>query len=235
MMLISMTGNYCYFNLLTVAMCVLLLDDRALGRTTTLVATAKPCRKWLFLPVAIAILISTVPILFRSCGIRVHWPRPVLWSFYVLRQNLGEFRSVNSYGLFAVMTTSRPEIIVEGSDDGANWKAYEFNYKPGDLSRRPAFCWPHQPRLDWQMWFAALGDYQRNPWFMNFLVRLMEDEPTVTRLLARNPFPNKPPRYIRAMVYDYRFTSLAERRATGHWWKRELKGLYCPILTAKSD
>jgi lipase maturation factor 1 len=242
MVLISATGNYCYFNLLTVAMCALLLDDRALEwcsrasarRDTAHRAMATPrWRNWLFVPVALAILIATVPLVFRSCGVRIDWPRPVLRAFYSLHQDLGVLRSVNSYGLFAVMTKSRTEIVVEGSNDGLEWKAYEFKYKPGDPSRRPRFCWPHQPRVDWQMWFAALGTYERNPWFINFCARLREGEPAVTRLLAYNPFPDKPPRYIRALVYDYRFTNFAERRGTGHWWKRELKGLYCPILSAK--
>ena len=104
------------------------------------------------------------------------------------------FRSMNRYGLFAVMTTSRPEIIVEGSDDQINWKAYEFKYKPGDVNRKPSFVEPHQPRLDWQMWFAALGNYQQNPWFISFCQRLLEGSPDVLALLAKNPFPSKPPR-----------------------------------------
>jgi lipase maturation factor 1 len=235
MALIALTGNYCFFNLLTVALCILLLDDRALSRLLPIkssTATARPTRwrNWLFLPVALLILISTVPLVSRSCHIRVRWPRPILRAFFSLHQDLDVFRSVNNYGLFAVMTTSRPEIIIEGSDDGQTWKPYEFKYKPGDPSRRPQFCWPHQPRLDWQMWFAALGDYQRNPWFIDFCARLLEDDPAVTRLLAHNPFPDKPPVYVRALLYDYRFTTFTERRATGDWWKRELKGLYCPVL-----
>ena len=90
---------------------------------------------------------------------------------------------LNSYGLFAVMTTDRREIIVEGSNDGMNWLPYEFKYKPGDVNRRPAFVAPHQPRLDWQMWFAALGDYRQNPWFVNFCERLLQGSPEVLALL----------------------------------------------------
>ncbi len=250
MTLISLSGNYCFFNLLTVALCVLLLDDRALRTCCSSVllgrgAAAKPpgtaatttsrWRTWLFAPVALAILIASVPLVFRSCNLRVHWPRPILRAFYQLHQNLGVFRSVNSYGLFAVMTTSRLEIVIEGSEDGFDWRAYEFKYKPGDLARRPQFCWPHQPRVDWQMWFAALGDCRGNPWFINFCTRLLQNEPAVTCLLAHNPFPDRPPRYVRALAYDYRFTNSAQRRATGHWWRRELKGLYCPILSVKNS
>ncbi len=100
---------------------------------------------------------------------------------------------VSSYGLFAVMTTKRNEIVIEGSDDGVEWREYEFRYKPGDVARRPRWNIPHQPRLDWQMWFAALDDPRRLPWFWRFLQRLLENEPAVTALLEKNPFPDKPP------------------------------------------
>ena len=144
-------------------------------------------------------------------------------------------RTVNSYGLFAVMTRTRPEIEVEGSDDGVTWRPYEFRWKPGDLKRRPAFVAPHQPRLDWQMWFAALGNYRGNPWFMNFLLRLLEGSPEVLGLLPENPFPDRPPRYIRAVLYEYHFTDPATRRKTGEWWRRERKGLYCPEISLRQN
>ncbi len=157
----------------------------------------------------------------------ITWPAPIPQLDRALRP----FRIVNAYGLFAVMTTTRPEIVVEGSDDGTTWKAYDFKWKPGDLARPPAFVEPHQPRLDWQMWFAALGTYERNRWFQNFLIRLLQGSPEVLALLERNPFPDRPPRYVRAVLYDYRFTDLATRRDTGAWWRRELKGLYSPVQT----
>jgi len=140
------------------------------------------------------------------------------------------FRSVNSYGLFRVMTTSRLEIIIEGSDDGRTWLAYEFKYKPGDVSRRPGFVEPHQPRLDWQMWFATLSRYERTRWFQAFLARLLEGSPAVLGLLQRNPFPEHRPTYIRAQLYEYWFTTLEERRATGAWWSRRLVGAYSPVV-----
>ena len=143
------------------------------------------------------------------------------------------FRSINIYGLFAVMTTERPEIVVEGSDDGIIWHAYEFKWKPGDLKRPPAFVQPHQPRLDWQMWFAALGSYRGNPWFISFLVRLLQGSPEVLALLEKNPFPDQPPRFVRAVLYDYHFTDFATRRREGTWWRRERKGLYCPEIQVR--
>jgi hypothetical protein len=140
-------------------------------------------------------------------------------------------RSINTYGLFAVMTPNRPEIIVEGSNDGREWKPYVFRHKPGALNRRPTFVAPHQPRLDWQMWFAALSDARSNPWFINFSFRLLQGSREVVALLENNPFPNSPPKYIRAQLYDYHFTTPAERNQTGNWWKREFKGEYLPPIS----
>jgi hypothetical protein len=145
------------------------------------------------------------------------------------------FHLVSGYGLFAVMTTERPEIIIEGSDDGVAWKEYELKWKPGNVNRKPAWVAPHQPRLDWQMWFAALGTYDNQPWLMRFLMRLLEGSPTVLKLLKRNPFPAQPPRYIRAVMYDYQFTTPAERKATRDWWRRERRRLYCPAIELKDS
>jgi hypothetical protein len=147
---------------------------------------------------------------------------------------LAPLRSFNGYGLFAMMTTARPEIIIEGSNDGQAWSAYEFKYKPGDPTRRPAFVAPHQPRLDWQMWFEALNvmrpHYEPSSWFINFCAKLLQGQPEALALLKTNPYPNTPPRYLRATVYDYHFTNFATHRETGAWWRRELIGPYCRVL-----
>jgi lipase maturation factor 1 len=137
---------------------------------------------------------------------------------------------VSPYGLFAVMTTQRDEIVIEGSLDGIDWREYEFRYKPGDQARRPPWNIPHQPRVDWQMWFAALDDPRRLPWFWGFLRRILENEPAVTALLARNPFPDKPPRYVRAEFFDYRFSN-REEKSRGLWWERRSLGLYFPVVS----
>jgi predicted DCC family thiol-disulfide oxidoreductase YuxK len=232
--LIAATGNYAFFNVLAIALAVLLLDDEAFPRRWRERAAAaaggrgrRAWPRWILAPAAVLLLfVSSVEFaatLFRSLPLPGPAVAVVRW--------FGPLRSANNYGLFAVMTTTRPEIIVEGSDDGVTWRAYEFRWKPGDLRRRPRFVAPHQPRLDWQMWFAALGSYEENPWFIQFLGRLLEGSPEVERLLAGNPFPQGPPRYVRAVLYDYRFTTAAERRRTGAWWGREEKGLYCPVLS----
>src|SRR5262249_52823091 len=156
--------------------------------------------KW---PWLISAPVAFVILLISSFELALMFSRDVSrpWPLVELLSWQQPFRSVNRYGLFAVMTTSRREIIIEGSHDGQTWQPYEFRYKPGDLKRRPGFVAPHQPRLDWQMWFAALSDYRSNPWFMNFCVRLLQGSQEVLRLLKRNPFPDKPPRYLRAVVY----------------------------------
>jgi hypothetical protein len=234
MVLIEITGNYCFFNLLGIALSVLLFDDKALRPLLKWIfpnldfhrATAPPPEWWNWLAglIALLILILSFARMLRLFLIEISLPK----IFRRLFERLEPFRLVNSYGLFSVMTTERPEIIVEGSNDGATWQAYEFKWKAGDVRRRPAFVAPHQPRLDWQMWFAALGHYEYNPWFNQFLFRLLEGSSPVLALLRINPFPNAPPRYIRAVLYHYRFTNRGERRATGAWWQRERRGQYSP-------
>jgi lipase maturation factor 1 len=189
----------------------------------------RPSMHW----AAIAVLLVTLPLntmlILSAFKPRTAWPGPIA----ALYDYVEPFRIVNGYGLFRVMTKSRPEIILEGSADGIDWRAYEFKWKPGDLNRPPPWVAPHQPRLDWQMWFAALGTYRQNPWFVRLAVRLLENNPSVTGLLARNPFPNQPPRYIRATLYDYHFTSWDEHKATGAWWKRERQGEYLPAISLR--
>src|SRR5207248_3870972 len=124
----------------------------------------------------------------------------------------------------AVMPTTRAEIILEGSNDGTTWLAYEFKYEPGDPARCPPWVAPHQPRLDCQMWFAALGDYHSNPWILRLMARLLEGSPEVLKLMRSNPFSNAPPHYLRAMIYEYHFTTPGERNRTSNWWSRQLQG-----------
>jgi lipase maturation factor 1 len=135
------------------------------------------------------------------------------------------FEIVNGYGLFANMTTSRPEIVIEGSDDSVNWKEYSFRYKPGNLHRGLPLVAPYQPRLDWQMWFAALGRYEGNSWVGSLMYRLLLGDSSVAALMDSSPFA-KPPRYVRALIYEYDFTTLAERARSGAIWQRRLLGTW---------
>jgi len=158
---------------------------------------------------------------------------PEARPFRYMEQALSPLNLTNTYGLFAVMTTVRREIVVEGSDDGSSWKEYEFKYKPGDIHKRPRWIAPLQPRLDWQMWFAALGNYRNNPWFVNFVFRLLEGSTDVVSLLERNPFAGSPPRYVRAVSYEYTFTDWSTRRRTGDWWNRGAKRNYLPEVSLR--
>ena len=234
-MLILLTGNYTFFNLLTIGLCLFLFDDQALARFAPqrlrgLGRERLPRVERAFIAVLaawIALLGWTRIIETFSGGA----PEPLR----TLSRITAPFQIVNSYGLFAVMTTTRPEIIVEGSQDGETWTAYEFRYKPGDLNRAPKWVAPFQPRLDWQMWFAALGNYRQNLWFVGFAARLLEGSPDVLRLLDKNPFPDRPPQYVRAMAFEYSFSDWETHRRTGAWWKREPLGTYLPAIGMKAS
>ena len=127
------------------------------------------------------------------------------------------------------MTRMRPEVVIEGSNNGEDWKAYAFTYKPGDVALAPTWHIPHQPRLDWQLWFAAMKPAPE-VWFENLLLRLLDNEPKVTALLEDNPFAEYPPRYIRARLYQYRFSTPEEKAQTGAWWQRQLLREYFPPI-----
>jgi hypothetical protein len=215
-LLILATGNYTFFNILTIALCLFLfIEPRRVPQTRLHRAVS----------IALAGFVGlTTGLLFLDLfGVDL----PPGGNFVL--HAVAPLHIVNRYGLFTVMTVERPEIVVEGSDDGETWRAYEFRYKPGDLLRAPPIVAPHQPRLDWQMWFAALENYQQNRWFVNFMLKLLQGEPVVLGLLQSNPFPKAPPRYIRARFYLYQFTSFGEKG----WWKRQERGLYFPAVSLK--
>jgi hypothetical protein len=232
--LIFLTGNYTFFNLLTVSLFVFLFDDYALDRFVpqgvrqSFGQSAMPVERTIAGVMAAVLLVLGVAHMMQTfSGVA---PEPMAAAI----RYTAPLEIVNNYGLFAVMTTQRNEIIVEGSEDGEKWLAYDFRYKPGDLNRAPRWVQPHQPRLDWQMWFAALGNYRSNPWFVNFAVRLLEGSPAVTALLASNPFPGRPPRFVRAMLYEYTFTDFETHRRTGAWWNRQARGQYLPPVGLRS-
>jgi len=244
--LIALTGNYAFFNLLSASLCLFLLDDATLAGGRRKVqparawtastragdeATKERCAARIRHAATSAFAIDTVPVsalmFLGSLGIEL--PGAALVA--PVARFVAPLRSVNSYGLFAVMTTTRDEIVVEGSEDGVNWTAYEFTDKPGDVDRRPRWVAPHQPRLDWQMWFAALTTYADARWFHQFCLRLLEGSPEVLRLLSRNPFPDGPPHHVRGVLYRYHFSDAATRRGGGAWWVREPVGDYSPTLS----
>lgn len=246
--LIILSGNYTFFNWLTIAMALLLIDDKTFACIMPKSIYSGICQKvldagrltkqspwrflWLSPLVLIIATIGGVKALTLVSGIN-----PITQPVLIVNEFLLPFRIVNDYGVFAVMTKERKEIIVQGSNDGKTWLTYEFPYKPGDLRRAPPMVAPLQPRLDWQMWFAALGTYHSNPWFTNFMVRLLQGSPDVLHLLATNPFPNHPPKYVRALLYDYHFSKAADKAASGNWWQRSNEASYFPkiSITEKPD
>ena len=252
---IILTANYTFLNYLVLAMGVLLLDDRfglailpERWKTQLSTNTASPessavtdVRHWmekLRRPWHVLKLSSSAVML--------------TWIFYVTTAQLvwmfarlplptspvtavEPFRIANQYGLFAVMTRGRYEIEFQGSADGQNWTAYPFKYKPQELNRPPRIYAPYQPRFDWNLWFASLGSWREYPIAPNTEVRLLSNDRDVLSLFAGNPFSPDPPRQVRAVLWQYWFTTMAEKRKTGVWWRRQFLGLYAPTLEREPD
>jgi predicted DCC family thiol-disulfide oxidoreductase YuxK len=236
---ILITGNYNWFNLQTLLLCLLLFDDAALQKVLPqrLIRRlpVRPDRAAPRTVVRLTVCCWALVLVFCSLvqmDVRFGGSPPAVTQR--LAALLEPLHMVSGYGLFAVMTTQRDEIVIEGSYDGVQWHEYEFRYKPGELARRPPWNIPHQPRLDWQMWFASLDDPRRLRWFQLFLQKLLENEPAVTALLEKNPFANKPPRYVRAQFYDYTYSGSGEK-AHGLWWDRRLLGSYFPTVYLKGE
>jgi hypothetical protein len=214
---VVLTANYGFFNYLSAALLLFVLDDRHLGSARVAIgAPALRPRGAVLGTVLVALTI--VPFLGFVPGLR-GLDRALL----PVRRVLAPFRSINAYHLFAQMTLVRREPVIEGSVDGVTWQSYELRYEPGDLERPPPFVAPYQPRVDFQVWFLFLGPRGAR-WFERLLDRLVQAPSAVVSLFARDPFPATPPRFVRIAVYRYRFTDIATRAATGAWWQRELLG-----------
>ncbi len=246
---VILTANYTFLNYLVLALGVLLLDDRFLHRFVPSRWRGK-----------IAISASDPPApsepkSWRETLRRTHKITALVlssvmlaWIFYATTAEmltsvplptfpvtaLEPFRIANRYGLFAVMTRGRYEIEFQGSNDGQNWKPYHFRYKPQELDEAPRIYAPYQPRFDWNLWFASLGSWRDYPIVPNTEVRLLSNDKDVLQLFADNPF-SQPPREIRALLWQYWFTSMAEKHQTGMWWRRQLLGRYAPTLEKAPD
>ncbi len=213
---IILTANYAFLNYLVLALGFLLLDRVAAAAPA---AGARSGRRYTVQRVVLPILFITTIASFMFPG----FPTVIL---------LEPFRVANSYGLFAVMTRARYEIEFQGTRDGQHWIAYPFRYKPQDPRKPPGIYAPYQPRFEWNLWFASLGTWESNRFVLNTEARLLENEPSVLKLFAGNPFANAPPTTVRAVQWRYRFTTPEERRRTGMWWNRELIGDYAPSVTS---
>ncbi|MCB9678669.1 MAG: lipase maturation factor family protein [Alphaproteobacteria bacterium] len=233
------TGNYGFFQLLSMVLVLSLLDDADWrGLTARLRMRTPPTLAWAWRwgydrerAFAKEVLAGAVLTGLIAIGLPMQYGRT--WSYRDLPPSTVEvlrttspFRTVNAYGLFASMTTTRPEVRIEGSLDGRVWKPYVFRYKPGPLDRAPPVVAPHMPRLDWQMWFAALRSCQRSTWVPKLMERLADNEPAVVALIAEDPFPDGGPRYIRAQRSLYTFTE----RGPEWWASSTVEEPYCRAI-----
>ena len=235
--LIFLTGNYTFFNVLTIALCLFLFDDRCFSRWGErsrfgrLNAPPGPVREsFTFITAVVWVMVVFLSVveIWGTLG-------KVPPSMRQTAAQVQQFGIVNHYGLFAVMTTERMEIQVEGSQDGQTWEPYLFRYKPGPLNRPLPWVEPLQPRLDWQMWFAALSPPRENPWFVRMMAGLLHGSRSIEDLFEQRPLAGQTPKYVRATIYQYRFTNWGERQKTGNYWKRELRGLYFPVVSLKGQ
>lgn len=235
---IILTGNYNFFNLLTISLCLFLFDDAALS-------ACLPSR-WQAAGTGSTVLLSKQSIVFRTLlALVIVFASTEKLTYYmfadkprdlsIVNRVLQPLNAVNNYGPFAVMTKTRSEIVVEGSVNGTDWREYQFRYKPGKPDQSTGWIIPHQPRLDWQMWFAALSTAERQVWFRRFLYQILEGKGSVSDLLESNPFADSRPVYVRALLYRYEFTTPAERERTGRVWNRTYERIYQPTIRLRSD
>jgi len=221
------TGNYGFFNCLSLALCLWILDDGHLpGGPASPVAEQRQRPAATVAMTALTVLL--VPLTLLPFLPFVGRARPLARALLPVSAAVEDLRSINAYHLFAQMTLVRREPVIEGSDDGVTWRPYELRYEPGDVDRAPPFVAPHQPRVDFQIWFLLLGRGLSH-WFLTLLDRMRHDPAAVAPLFARDPFGGAPPRFLRLAIYRYRFTDAETRARTGAWWTRDLEGVSRPI------
>lgn len=224
---IWLTGNFSYLNHLTLVLCLILISNKY---WSPIFGDVPPPPPNPFVLDIFLSLLGTGLIFLQLINLWNHFfpPNPI---FRKILDWIRPFHIINRYGIFAIMTTKRYEIVVEGSEDGVVWKEYYFNHKPTELDRRPRRISPYQPRLDWQAWFLPFSTFGDDVWFESFLLKLLQGTPQVLALLRKNPFPEKPPLYVRALVYDYEFSDWKTKKENGHWWTRKLIGFYTRPLS----
>jgi hypothetical protein len=230
--LLMLSGNLSFLNLLTVVLALSMLDGRLLARVIRL---SPPAMR----PESRAHRIVTVGLAMVVVILSIEPALNLISPSQLMNYNYNPLHLLNTYGAFGGVTRTRDEVIVEGTADAApgpgnEWRAYEFKGKPGDLARRPPQIAPYHLRLDWLMWFAAMGPYYEQPWFPCLVGKLLAGDAATLGLLGSTPFSTAPPRYVRALLYEYHFTTPEERRATGRWWKRTPVGAYFPAVSLEN-
>ncbi len=219
------TGNLSYLNHLSVVACLILIPNSYLSSYISSSTSSEP--SFLVWEFFVSILGTLFLFLQIVAFCRMFFRIPIFHKIIVWFEPL---HLAVPHGIFAVMTTKRYEVIIEGSHDGLTWSEYEFRYKPCDISKRSKRVSPYQPRLDWQAWFLPFRPFTHQAWFQAFLIRLLQGTPSVTKLLRDNPFPDEPPKFVRVLLYDYEFTSWSEWKQSGNFWKRKLVSEYCPPI-----
>ena len=227
--LIFLSGNLSWLNALTAVLAFSCFDDGNL-----LIASTRQLP-----PPDIAFRVLTGAIVLLVIVLSIKPVRNLFSSRQVMNTVYNKFHFVGTYGAFGGITRERYEIVVEGTDEvvitqSTSWREYEFRGKPGDARRLSPQIAPYHLRLDWLMWFAAMGSYHRHPWFVHFMAKLLEGDKAVLSLLRNNPFPDEPPKHVRALLYDYRFSSQQVRKQTGQWWTRQPVGSYFPTVSRDS-
>lgn len=227
--MLMLSGNFSFLNLLTMVLAISTLSDSILTKIVPL-ATASTLTTTPFFSGVVILVTALVGILSILPIFNLISPNQIM------NTSFDPLHLVNTYGAFGTITKQRNEIIIEGTDEAAvtdttKWQEYQFLGKPGKLDRLPPQIAPYHLRLDWLMWFAAFYDRAQDPWFIHLIQKLLQGDHQVLSLLSTNPFPAKPPKYIRALLYKYNFTTPKERKTTGNWWKREYLGEYFPIVS----
>jgi hypothetical protein len=223
------SGNYAWLNWITVVLLAAGLSDRVIGAVLPVAAPSATAAVPLWFVGAVLAMSGLVVVLS-------YWPvRNLLSPSQAMNASFDPLHLVNTYGAFGTVGRQRFEVIVEGTSaeepgPDTEWREYEFKAKPGDVRRMPPQIAPYHHRLDWAMWFLPLSPRYGESWFLPFLVRLLEGDRAILALLRRNPFPEGPPLFVRARMFEYRFTSFAERRETGAWWTRTFAGEVVPPL-----
>ncbi|MFC5865226.1 lipase maturation factor family protein [Acidicapsa dinghuensis] len=243
---VIVTANYAFLNYLVLCLGFLLLDDRFLRSLlpsklflqNAMNASVQDRNRIVRIMRDAGIVVSAVVMCWigyatatEMIGMVVPSSPLPQWPVRVLEP----FRIANQYGLFAVMTRGRYEIEFQGSDDGEHWTAYPFRFKPQSINEAPGIYAPYQPRFEWNLWFASLGDWQQNQWVALTEERLLENDDSVLALFRSNPFAQHPPKYVQAVLWQYWFTSMQQKRNTGNWWRRDSLGRYAPMLTRDSE
>lgn len=253
---VILTANYAFLNYIVLALGFLLLDDRLLARCVPVrwrrglaamqgseIAqddASQKTRRSRLVPHLRALRLAVIAVALSWIFYDTTLPLlQMYWRTIPLPEApvaaLDPFRIANQYGLFAVMTPHRYEIEFQGSNDGTTWIAYPFRYKPQDVTQAPGIYAPYQPRFDWNLWFASLGSWTQYPIVPRTEERLLVNDPDVLHLFAGNPFPGKPPRLVRAILWQYWFTTMQQKHTQKTWWRRELLGTYAPTLAIGPD